>query len=151
MSLFQQLVGFFSGNPVQEDQEPEHPLLPRAALLLEAATYDDDFAQEEREKIAGLLQNIYGVEAHEVEPLLKLAAEKSHGATDLYDLTRELSNNLSLEERFELMCELWMVVLADGVVHKNEELFVRKMQKLLRMDHSAWIKAKLQAGERLKG
>jgi len=149
MSLFQQLVGFFSGNDVSELKEPEHPLLPRLALLLEAATYDDEFAREEKTKIAHLLCDVYGIQETEVDPLLEMAAEKSRKATDLHELTRDLSNSLSLEERAELMCELWMVVLADGVIHPNEDLFVRKMQKLLRMDRSAWIEAKLEAKKRL--
>ncbi len=150
MSLFQQLVGFFAGEGTDKKvDEEEHPCLPRVVLLLEAATYDDDFAQVEREKIKWLLVHRYGIEKDDVAPLLELAAEKSQTATDLFELTRELSKLLSIQDRTELMYEIWQVILADGHIHKNEELFARKMQKLLRLDHSAWIRARLRAKEDL--
>lgn len=150
MSLFQQLADFFAGTQKPaRSEEDEHPLLPRVALLLEAATYDDDFAREEKNHISMLLQETYGIQEDEVDPLLEMAAIKSHDATDLHELTRDLSNSLSPDERTELMIELWTVVLADGSLHKNEDLFVRKMQKLLRLDRSVWIQAKLTAKQRL--
>jgi len=150
MSLFRQLATFFSSGECVAEPGEEHPLLQRVALLLEAAAYDDEFSPEERRKITSLLTVDYGLAAEEITPLLAMAKAKTEAATDLYDLSRDLRKSLSGEDRSELMYQLWQVILADGVIHPNEDLFARKMQKLLRLDMPTWVQARSRARARLE-
>ena len=112
---------------------------------MEAASSDEEFAAEERNLIDTLLTHKYGLNEAEIEDLLKLAHDKRQAHTDLWSVVREVNNRLSREERIDLMTELWQVLYADQRLDAHEEHFARKMKKLLRLDHSDWLAAKLKA------
>lgn len=123
----------------------QHPELLRVLLLLEAATADRDFADEERALIRRLLLDKYQVPPDEFDEILRLAREKRATSVDVYSFTRDISNRLSGDEREELMLELWQVMFADNHLDAEEEYLARKFQKLLKLDHQRWIRAKMSA------
>lgn len=148
MSIFDQVKRFWGNlepQPSEREPVPEHPQLARIVLLVEAATYDDHFADEEQGLIHRLLTGKYGVLESDIESLMALARDKRDSLADIYSVTRELNKALTIDQKIELMTEIWQVILADHQIDKQEDLFARKMQKLLRLDAEVWIGAKLEA------
>ena len=139
MSLFSILKDLFATE--ETPQEAQHPQLSRVVLLLEAAIYDADFAAVERQTIETILSTHYDMTAAEAHELIELAAEHRERFPDIHAFTRELAR-LPIEQRRVLMEEIWQVIYADEKIEATEELYARKMQKLLRLDHSEWIAAK---------
>ncbi len=146
LTLLDEIKKFFA--QPEKALEPEHPQLNRAVILLETAIYDQEFADEERAMIEGLLRDKYGVPDHELDGLLKLAWAKRDQFPDIHAFTRLANDRMSPEEKKELMVEIWQIILADDRVDQHEEHFARKMQKLLRLDHPTWIACKFEAKAR---
>ncbi len=61
----------------------------------------------------------------------------------MYEYTDKL-RKLSTQERFCLIKSMWAVAYADGTLDPVEELVIRKTAELLYLDHSLFIKAKLE-------
>jgi len=150
MSLFDTLKEIFSQDQNRSTDREVDPMVLRAALLLETAMHDDEFALEEREAIKDLLADRYGLGENKVDDLIEFAATKLNEVADVYLFTRSLGRDMSIEERKELMTEIWQIIFADGRVDKHEEHFARKMQKMLRLDHPTWIEARQEARTRVQ-
>ncbi|CAM2066603.1 TerB family tellurite resistance protein [Sulfidibacter corallicola] len=148
MSLFTRLLDMFSNEP--EQQEADDPLLVRAALLLETACFDDDFAPSERQLIVRLLEHKYQLEPSEIKELFETANQRRSERHDIFVFTNRINEVLSLEERAELMTEIWQVIFADDKVTPEEEHLARRLRTLLRLDHQHWAKAKQDARIRNK-
>ena len=144
MSLFTRLKKMFETQQAEADNEMD-PLMLRAILLLETAIYDDDLAAEEMAAIAALLARRYGLTHVEIGELLVCAQQHREGAPDVYLFTRSLCRDMSIDERKQLMIEIWQVIFADGRVDDHEDHFARKMQSMLRLDHPTWIETKQTA------
>jgi uncharacterized tellurite resistance protein B-like protein len=52
---------------------------------------------------------------------------------------------MSMEERVQLVEQLWLIAHADGVIDKYEEAAIRKASELLYVSHSDFIRAKFAA------
>jgi uncharacterized tellurite resistance protein B-like protein len=79
----------------------------------------------------------------EVDKLIEQAEIALKEATSLYEYTDKL-RELSTPERFCLIKSMWAVAYADGKLDPDEELVIRKTAELLHLDHSLFIKAKLE-------
>ncbi|MDJ0838462.1 MAG: TerB family tellurite resistance protein [Acidobacteriota bacterium] len=146
MALFDAIKNFFTPEtPEPEKATQGDPMVIRVILLLETATYDSEFAPEERAAIERLLGERYELSDQEIHELLALARSRREAVPDIYSFTRELANAMSAPERMQMMTEIWQIIFADGRVDAEEEHFARKMQKLLRLDHPTWIEAKIAA------
>ena len=147
MALFDMLKNFFAPeSPAVAETEAENdPLVIRVILLLETATYDSEFAAEEREAIERLLRQRYQLSQEETAELMGLARQRREAVPDIYQFTRKLAGAMDPSARQQSMTEIWEIIFADGRVEAEEEHFARKMQKLLRLDHPTWIAAKQAA------
>ena len=102
-----------------------------AALMVEAATMDDDFGPEERAKIASLVRGRFGLTAEETAEILELAEAKVEDSVQVFGFTRVLKDAFDHEERVEMMEMLWQVVYADGELHDMEASLMRRVAGLL--------------------
>ena len=85
-----------------------------AALLVEAATMDDQFDEAEQSQIEALLKSRFGLSQDESEDLLARAHGRIAESSQLFGFTRVVNQGFSAEERIELIEMLWQVVYADG-------------------------------------
>ncbi len=69
---------------------------------------------------------------------------KTQDATSLYDFTSQL-RELTQETRYNLIKSMWEVAYADGQIDPLEDAVIRKTAELLYVDHSDFIRAKLQS------
>tara|TARA_Y100000588_G_C13790186_1_gene726320 strand:- start:42 stop:515 length:474 start_codon:yes stop_codon:yes gene_type:complete len=132
--MLDRISALLSGNStksgVAKDQVPEKQLAA-AALLIEVAYMDDDFETVERSRITELIGRYFDLDSSECDALMEGAEKAARDSGQLYEFTRVINDNYSLEERLELMELLWEVVYADGEVHDMETGLLRKIGGLI--------------------
>lgn len=118
-----------SGTPRQHSFEERQ--LAAAALMVEAASLDDDFDTGERDRIETLLQNHFSLSAAEARDLLSAGEQASSDSVEWQGFTRAIKDGFEPEERIALIEMLWEVAYADGRVHDYEASLIRRITGLL--------------------
>lgn len=119
--------------------------LALCALLLEVAHCDDEFNDEERNIIIKTVKNKFDLSSEAANDLIEVAENERKNSVDLWHFTKQINENYSHDEKFELMEMLWKVVFADNNLDKHEDYIIHTMNKLLKMDHKDMIAAKIKA------
>ncbi len=114
-------------------------------ILLEAATADETFSREEREKITGALKKKFSMTDAEAEELIASSVAERKDATDLWHFTNIINQSLSNDEKYEIMELVWEVIYSDGTLDQFENYVARKLLNMLNIDHSKFIELKLKA------
>ncbi|WP_428774327.1 TerB family tellurite resistance protein [Vibrio sp.] len=141
-SLFQQI---FDENKIHSAKS-DNPDLAIACLLSEVAGADYQIDDTEREVKTSLLAKLTDITTDQAISLLEQAEQTLKHSASLYDFTSQL-RALSQETRFELIKAMWDVAHADGVIDPLEDAVIRKTAELLYVDHSEFIRAKLQSSQ----
>lgn len=115
-----------------------------AALLVEVARSDHDFAEAERQSVLESVQRKFSLSAAEAQELLRLAEAESREAHDLFQFTSKIDATFTPERKAQLIEELWRAAYSDGVLHEYEEHLIRRVADLLHVSHSGFIAAKLR-------
>ncbi len=113
-------------------------------ILLEAATADNNFSEEEQKKIIDILKARFQMTDIAVEELINESKKVREDATDLWYFTNLINENLNNEEKYELMKQVWEVIYSDGTLDKFENYVAHKLFNMLRIDHSKFIELKLK-------
>ena len=141
-SAFNQLL---SGQ--NESLSDKHtPNLAIAALLCEVAAADHNIDEIEKHAKHSILQRLLNITETEATELLEQAMLKIKDSVSLYEFTSHL-RELERETRLELIKAMWRVAYIDGKIDPIEELVIRKTAGLLYVEHSEFIRAKIQAME----
>ena len=109
----------------------EEMRLAAAALLVEAATIDENFDPDERARILAFIGLRFNLTDEDATALIEAAGHEVDGSVQLYAFTAAVRNGFSYEERVELMESLWRVVLADGHVDPHEDQLLRRIAGLI--------------------
>ena len=117
-------------------------------ILLEAATADETFSDEERKKIVDVLKGRFSMTDREAEELIASSVAERKDATDLWHFTNIINQGMSKEEKYEIMELVWEVIYSDGTLDKFENYVARKLLNMLNIDHSKFIELKLRAKSR---
>ena len=113
-------------------------------ILLEAATADENFSDQEQRKILDILKARYNMTDDEVEELIEKSERERADSTDLWYFTNLINENMDNEEKYSLMELVWEVVYSDGTLDKFENYIARKLQNMLNLDHSKFIELKMK-------
>jgi uncharacterized tellurite resistance protein B-like protein len=105
--------------------------LAAAALLVEVATIDANFDDQERQRIIDFVRSRFSLSDAEATALLEAAQSEVDGAIQLYAFTSAIKNGFSYEERVALMESLWEVVFADGKADPFEDQLMRRIGGLI--------------------
>ena len=117
-----------------------------AVLMLEVAKSDFEESEAEIQTMIAWLENQdLGLKSQDVGQLLDSARNEQAGSAGLFEYTRRACERMSMEERVELVEQLWRIAYADGVIDKYEEAAIRKASELLYVSHSDFIRAKFAA------
>jgi len=122
-----------------------------AILLLEIADVDGHFDENEKEMILETLRYRFEVNEEQAKQLLAEAVELRQSSNDLWEFTNYLNENLKEDERFEILEEIWRVILADGKIDAHETSLVRRFTDLLHLSHDDMIEAKLNIIDEMGG
>lgn len=113
-----------------------------AALLVEMMRIDDNFKDEERRVITQTIRERFALSDEEAEAVIAHGEDQLQQATDDYQFTALINKACSLEQKIQLIENLWQVAFADKTLDKYEEYLARKLADLLYVPHSAFIAAK---------
>ena len=142
--MLAKLISLFSGDDTEQTTEIR-PELAAASLMLEVSWADHELSTEELSSVHKLLTELYGVDAAKAQSLIDDAKERLQTNIGLHPYTSFLNEHLDENSRFEVVCALWELALADDHVDKFEEHTIRRVSDLLYLSHSRFIEAKLSA------
>lgn len=131
------------GSPKGESAE-KRIQVAACALLIEMAKTDNEFSDEEEERILSILKKEFALSNEMSDELIELANEELRASLDLWQFTNLINSNYSVDEKIRLMELIWKVVYADGKLDKHEDYLVKKLATLLNLRHKEMIDAKLR-------
>ena len=144
LKIIQQL--FEEVSQTQAEPLNEHgKSLAGCALMVEIATIDEHFCEQELATLSTELQRQFSISDEELASLIELARREQKEAAGMYSFTKVVNEQFTAKEKFELLVGLWKVAFADGQLDKYEEYMIRKLSDLLHIGQSQFIRAKKKA------
>ena len=131
--------------PAAEDSPETTVELAAAVLLIEVAWADHHVADAELRAIERALKAVLQLSADDVRILIDESRTAQQESVGLHRFTRAIVDAWSVEQRFELLVQLWRLAYSDSGLDKYEEATIRKIADLLYVDHPRFIAAKLKA------
>lgn len=119
--------------------------LATAVLMADVARADYDFDEDEFSTLLDLVQLQFGLSAEDATQLANEASEMAEDLVSLHDFTQLLHNNLSEEEKAEVVGLLWRIAFADGRLDKYEDSLVLKISDLLHVSRGKVMQLKHDA------
>ncbi|MFH2052863.1 MAG: TerB family tellurite resistance protein [bacterium] len=131
-------------------QGEQHRLrVATCALLLEAAHADNEFSDEERRKIGGLVARRFQLDPGEAAELLELAESERAASDDLYQFARLINEGFTHPRKLAIVELLWEVVYSDDVLESHEDALMHKLGKLLGVRHQELMALKVKVKDAL--
>jgi uncharacterized tellurite resistance protein B-like protein len=132
----------------QANTHSEHALqIATAALLLEMMRMDDQIKDEERAIIAQTLGTQFRLDDAQIATLMSLAEQEARQANDYYQFTSLINKCCTLEQKIQIIENLWRVAMADSHLDAHELHLMRKLADLLYIGHADYVAAKQRARE----
>ena len=126
------------------DKRERHMHLAAAVLLFEVAKADHVVEPEEEQQLQKVLREYWELDEDSLHDLLEVAASQSELNVSLHEQMEVINKHFSQQEKYELLCGLWSVALADQKAHHYEEHLIRRLADMLYLSHSQFIKAKCE-------
>ena len=124
---------FLGPDAGEPDRGPgiDRRLVAAAALMVEAALLDGDFAAAERRRILELLEEHFGLDRDQAAGLVAEAESQARDSVDWHGFTAVLKDGFDHAGRLEIIEMLWEVAYADGRLHDYEASLLRRVTGLL--------------------
>jgi uncharacterized tellurite resistance protein B-like protein len=113
-----------------------------AVLLCEVMRADGHFDQQEQAKLAILLVEQFNLNDDEVKQIIDAALIQTEQATDFYQYTSKINKHFTIEQRINVVKQLWTMAYADGELATIEEHIIKKIANLLHLRQSEYIQTK---------
>jgi uncharacterized tellurite resistance protein B-like protein len=120
-----------------------------AALMVEVMMMDGRLDDAEHNVISIQLQQRFKLPTEEIDKLIKRATSEADKAHDLYQFTSRIIKGYPINQRTDIVRELWRVAMADGHVDAYEEQLIRRIAELIGVHHQHFIGAKIQARQEM--
>lgn len=146
--MFDKLFQRFQAEEPEANAETQLELA-FAALLVEAARIDENYAESEVAIIDRALMKRFSLDGAAAAALRARAEAAQANATDIQRFTK-IAKAMSREEKVELIEELWEIVLSDGARDPYEETLVRQICGLIYVDDQDSGAARARVAARLK-
>ena len=144
ISKLRQLIHAFIADSDENISAEEEKMLAVYGILFEAARSDHHVDPREEEKIKEIMGRYFNL-CEEDFQRIKTEAETLHiNSSDMFNITREVRNHLTREERLTLLDELWEVAFSDGYLDPQETALVRRLADLLGLEHQEYINSKIR-------
>lgn len=128
------------------EQETETPAyddtIAIVCLLCEVSNADQTMQPEEVAAIERSLCKLLSIDKCKAKELVAIGKEKIQSSNSLFDFTSKL-RDLDRQSRINLISAMWKVAYADNHLDPIEEAIIRKVAKLIYVEHSLFIQTKL--------
>lgn len=125
--------------------DTEHDIqVATAALLVEVAASDDKFAPEEKDAIIRNLRSYFELTKEEVEDIIEAGKEQLARRLDLYYFAQQINRHFDRAQKIAVIEMVWRVIYSDDHLSGHEDHLAHRFARLLRLDHSELIAAKLR-------
>lgn len=146
--MIKRLKHLFKVKPGAGSPDDEQDIaLAVATLMAEVMLMDGRLDPAEHDVIANMLQQRFDLAEGEIEDLIARATKAADKAHDLYQFTSRIIKAYPINQRSEIIRELWRVAMADGHVDAYEEQLIRRIAELIGVHHQHFIDAKIRARE----
>ena len=130
--------------PTTEQDSFEKKLqVATCALFFEIAKADENFTNEEHEKIVSIMKERYDLNGEEADELMSQTEESIKRSVSIYEFATIVDQNFSKDEKLELMKELWQLIYTDKKLNKYEDNLIKRIGDILKLEHKEVIEAKL--------
>ena len=129
----------------EEKVDQERKLeIATCVILLEAATADSKLSKEELQKIIEILKEKFQLTDSAVHELIETSKKEREGSRGVWPFTHLINEDLTIEEKYELMGMIWKVIYSDKTLDEFENYIAHELLKLLNLDHNKFIELKLK-------
>ncbi len=115
------------------------------ALFIEMANADEKFLKVEKEKVIQIMKELFNLEDEYVEELIELSQRQVEESLSVFEFTSEVNANSTDEDKYEIVKNLWRLILVDDELHPFEDYLMRKISNNLNISHKDMIAAKMEA------
>ena len=130
--MFKDLINLFTKSQDQVKHSFDRmEVLALTAIFIRIAKLDGTFDINEREKIKELIIKRFEFNDENTENVLNMAARLEGQSNDNIQFIKVIKKNIAYEERFNLLKDSWILVMADGKRSHEEDGFMRLFCSLL--------------------
>ena len=130
--MFKDLINLFTEPQDQVKQSIDQTEgLALTAIFIRIAKLDGSFDINEREKIKELVKRRFEFNDEKTENVLNMAARLEGQSNDNVQFIKVIKESIAYEERFNLLKDSWILVMADGKRTYEEDGFMRLFCSLL--------------------
>ena len=133
-------------NAEEESVEPLDVKLAEAVLLVEVMMADNRVDEQELQGIHEVLEQEFALTRAEQDEVIEAAEQMVRESNDLFRFTQCLNDHFDVERKYQFIVTLWRIAFADGELDQYEDHMIRKINELLYLHHSHFIRAKHEAG-----
>jgi uncharacterized tellurite resistance protein B-like protein len=150
----QDILDFLAARP-RPGPRPECPFereqIAAAALMVECAQVDTEFAQEEREAICRAVRGDFGLDAATCEALVEVAERRTEEVWHDWLFLQAVKQGFTEEEQRGILTRLWEVAHADGEVHPFEVSLISRIARELGFTEAVLEETRAEARKRMGG
>lgn len=128
----------------QPDDGRDRLKIATCVVLLEVARIDEEFTDDEKQRILDILRERYSLSDDDARELLEASTRSRDESVDLWHFTNQINQLCSNDDKIQIVEEVWRVVVADGGIHGHESHFMRQLASLLNLTHPQLIDAKVK-------
>jgi uncharacterized tellurite resistance protein B-like protein len=150
LSIFKKLFESHDNDRRGEDKEARLKTAT-CVILLEAATADGSFSDVEQKKVFEILKARFGMTDEGVKELVDESKRARQDEPDIWYFTNLINQNLTNDEKYELMEEVWEVIYSDGTLGEFENYVAQKLYRMLNIDHTKFIELKMKIKNGIQG
>ena len=129
--MFDKLKSIFDKKIEEESEQFDTVQIAISTLMIQTAVYDGIFDEQEKSKILELIKKYFNFNEDQKLDLFKIAKKVNDDSNDMQQFTRVLNDNLSEEEKLNIIEMLWKIIISDGHIDDYENTLIRKISGLL--------------------
>ena len=141
--MFEHFKNMITTQVNEQDSFQKKLEVATCALFFEIAKADENFSNEEHEKIVSIMRTKYELDNDEANELMSLTEESVKKSVSIYEFATLVDQNFSKDEKLELMKELWQLIYTDKKLNKYEDNLIKRIGDILKLEHKEVIDAKL--------
>ena len=129
--MFNKLKSIFDKKIEEENEQFDTVQIAISTLMIQTAVYDGVFDEQEKYEILELIKKYFNFNEDQKLSLFKIAMKVNDDSNDMQQFTRTLNDNLSEEEKLNIIEMLWRIIISDGHIDDYENTLIRKISGLL--------------------